>query len=352
MKKHIEIWFRQLVISAVIVLATITGCTSRNPSEGPIIPTKTEVISAPTSENTNTPIPSVTKTPTKVSTPTKEIPKFPDRWNDPEVLARVQKRYDDNKPFFDSILRKEKVLDYGNQGCGLRGKIDAYKGIRGYGMGDISQDNYYYGPIPVGIVGFTYGRPGFLVDHQKIQFTPELIVDVAYIALLDEGDDSGPSFIIVPFIFAVENNQTKQSSSELNISCFDSDEAEYILKTAALDDIDDYLDKILLEGPPKVSVGFPIIQNNQGKVATDVLIYYYKNLYDLSIYSTMYPNNIYLTYEMLVKDYYTDENYPVGSGNWADPSFLIQGASKTRLGILSNSFDISLGNSHIINKEK
>jgi len=183
----LHLWNKKYVKAALaltMIGVLVTGCgdgyeqTSVDPGGNLSSPTATEMAPLPTMtatfEPTTTPTMTATFEPTLAPTiePTK-IPKgLPERWDDAEVMARVQEKFEANRALFDQI--EAGTLIYHDRD----GKeINVKNYMQGYYYYDSSLTfRNLMGDNNIGAGGV--GKQGLLLTHECLQYAPDMNVEV------------------------------------------------------------------------------------------------------------------------------------------------------------------------------
>lgn len=319
--------FRKLFSSTVLVvgilgLSSLTACGSG-----------ADITVGASNTPISTPLSSPSHTVTATTEPTAEAPlALPERWNDPEVLARVQEKFESYKPLFDEILAG--TLVYKNE------KGEAIN-VRDFMKAHYSADSTSFFHSLTGdssLGGGLIGKKGILVAHERLQYSSDIQVEVGFFALYNSSDPAR-LFELVPIVLGVGDVGTGQGAS-VGVQDIDNDEVKLAVY-GSIDELGRYLDTELDgERPPMYDLTLTMVMDQTTGVRDSQAMAELMS-YVLDHYSSNGQKGD-AVMRAFIEGYYTDENYPAFSGvesgedaaGWGSASQWAIEAGKTRVGLI------------------
>jgi hypothetical protein len=321
----------------VVILSLLSGCSSQMEAAKPtiddgtnlVIPTVTQTLLPPTSTFT----PELSFTPTVK--PTEKPKGLAERWNDPEVLARVQAKFEENKPLFDQIIAGTLIYhDEKGKAYNVREYMQAYY----YSDSTSFFQSFGYPTASAGAVG----KKGLLLTHERLQYSPEYQVDVGYFVFFNNNSDDKP-FEYVPLVLAVSDTKANQSSS-IGFSDLSGGGGRF----NSFGELNYYLVNQLRQGLPLYDINITsVVDLKTGARNSEPMVsrYLWGKL-GFKKYSEIQFGDKYFgekdSMDQFITNYFTDENYPAFSGmksentaaGWGGADQWAEEAAKIKVGLL------------------
>ena len=334
---HFKVWL------GLTLIAFLVGCSSQPEVAKPILdpggyvvkPTATEMTFMPTMTEA-APLPTASFTPEPTFTPTIEPTEKPkglaERWDDPEVMARVQEKFEENKPLFDQIVAGTLIYHDEN------GKeINVQKYMQAYYYSDMGGTlRERTGNMELG--GGMVGKKGILFAHERLQYSSTIQVEVGYVAFYN-GENLEKPFEFVPVILGVGDKSTGYGASIRVVD--NSDDGFRAMVFDSMASLDSYIDaKLMNEHLPLTDVTI-ISAVNKVTGARDSQA---MAEYIVAKMNRWLPSNPQrdMVMQSFILDYYTDQNYPAfpgmaserDAGHWGSTGKWLEEAGKVRMGLI------------------
>jgi hypothetical protein len=257
---------------------------------------------------------------------------LPKRWDEAEVMERVQAKFEQNKDFFDTVAtRNDLIVKNREITLNVRNNLTSYYYSDGSEFAQSVSGNE-------NIQNIMFGKAGFLFDYEVINGGNELDFMVGYVALMQPVGDGG-EFSYLPVVLGVRSRETGVSTS---LGFYDKNSKEGVADVYSFDQLTAYLDSEMSDSLPLVQVMLDsVVDQTDGSKNGIAMSRMMTGTFDgMDIYPSSDEQRSLMS--QFITEYYSDEDYPVfpdikeesDAGKYSTPGSLVREAKKTRFGII------------------